>query len=88
MKRVITLKENEINKIVKNIIYKIDNNLLTEALANPSVIQDLYIKISFNKPPYLKVMFQKTSVVVYGYSNGQFLTFSGVKIEEAENYCL
>ena len=89
MKKVITLKENEINKIVKNIIYKIDNNLLTEALANPSVIQDLYIKISFNKPPYLKVMFQKTSVVVYGYSKGQFLTFfdnGRVKFHDGKSY--
>ena len=89
MKKVITLKENEINKIVKNIIYKIDNNLLTEALANPSVIQDLYIKISFNKPPSLKVMFQKTSVVVYGYSKGQFLVFfdnGRVKFHDGKSY--
>ena len=89
MKRVITLKENEINKIVKNIIYKIDNNLLTEALANPSVIQDLYIKISNNKPASLKVMFIKRSVVVYGYSKGQFLTFfdnGRVKFHDGKSY--
>ena len=64
------INENKINKIVKNIIYKIDNNLLTEALAKSSVIQDLYIKISNNKPASLKVMFIKRSVVVYGYSKG------------------
>lgn len=85
----ISINENEINKIVKNIIYKIDNNLLTEALAKPSVIQDLYIKISNNKPASLKVMFQKTSVVVYGYSKGQFLTFfdnGRVKFHDGKSY--
>lgn len=89
MKRVITLNENEVNKIVKNIIYKIDNNLLTEALANPSVIQDLYIKISLLKPPSLKVVIQKTSVVVYGYSKGQFLTFfdnGRVRFHDGKSY--
>ena len=89
MKRSITLNENKINKIVKNIIYKIDNNLLTEALANPSVIQDLYIKILNNKPASLKVMFQKTSVVVYGYSKGQFLVFfdnGRVKFHDGKSY--
>jgi hypothetical protein len=89
MKRVITLNENKINKIVKNIIHKIDNNLLTEALAKPSVIQDLYIKISNNKPSSLKVMFQKTSVVVYGYSKGQFLVFfdnGRVKFHDGKSY--
>ena len=89
MKRVITLNENEVNKIVKNIIYKIDNNLLTEALAKSSVIQDLYIKISNNKPASLKVMFIKRSVVVYGYSKGQFLTFfdnGRVKFHDGKSY--